>query len=441
MRQLYDTTKKLAGNYCKLERPVKSKESKVMTNIEEQRNRSLEHFKELLNPTAPLNPPDIEAATLRIIVEQSIEWNSSLYINFIDCEKAFDSVDRTALWRLLRHYGTNEKIVNIIPNSYDGINCKTVHGGQLKDSFEIMKTSTSGGKHEIQWTARMQLDDLDFADDLVLLSHMQQQMQEKTTSVAAASAAVGLEIHKGESKILRYNTACNNRITFGGEDLGDVKTFTYLGSIIDEHSGSDAYVNARIRKARAAYLQLRNISNSKQLSTNTKVGIFNTNVKTVLLYGAETWKTTRAIIRMIQVFINSCLRKILRIRWPDTVCNNLLWEKKLYPSGGRNQEEALKMDRTHIDKSSQLCHKTSPHLKSSRPKEKRKTEEMKTDMRRMTTNWIKLERKVQDRVGWRMLVGGLCSIGGNRCKKISRCISYLNHHMSVTYFCVTMNID
>ncbi|VDO56766.1 unnamed protein product [Schistosoma margrebowiei] len=33
----------------------------------------------------------------------------------------------------------------------------------------------------------MQLDDLDFADDLSLLSHKQQQMQEKTTSVAAAS--------------------------------------------------------------------------------------------------------------------------------------------------------------------------------------------------------------------------------------------------------------
>ncbi|VDO90912.1 unnamed protein product [Schistosoma curassoni] len=33
-------------------------------------------------------------ATLRIIVEQSIEWNSSLYTNFVDFEKVFDSVDR-----------------------------------------------------------------------------------------------------------------------------------------------------------------------------------------------------------------------------------------------------------------------------------------------------------------------------------------------------------
>ncbi|VDP17330.1 unnamed protein product [Schistosoma margrebowiei] len=94
----------------------------------------------------------------------------------------------------------------------------------------------------------MQLDDTDFTDDLALLSQTQQQMQEKTTSVAAASA-VDLNIHKGKSEILRYNTVCTNLIKIDGEDLEDVKTFTYLGSIIDEHGVSDADVKARIGKA------------------------------------------------------------------------------------------------------------------------------------------------------------------------------------------------
>ncbi|VDP82877.1 unnamed protein product, partial [Schistosoma curassoni] len=60
-----------------------------------------------------------QIATLRIILEQPVEWNSSQYINFIDYEKAFDSVDMKTLWKLLRHYGVPEKIVNIIRNSYD----------------------------------------------------------------------------------------------------------------------------------------------------------------------------------------------------------------------------------------------------------------------------------------------------------------------------------
>ncbi|VDP79530.1 unnamed protein product [Schistosoma curassoni] len=78
-----------------------------------------------------------QIATLRIIVEQSIQWNSSLYINFIDYEKAFDGVDRTIVWKLLRHYGVPEKIVNIIQNSYDGLNRKIMRRGQLTDSFEV----------------------------------------------------------------------------------------------------------------------------------------------------------------------------------------------------------------------------------------------------------------------------------------------------------------
>ncbi|VDO58411.1 unnamed protein product [Schistosoma curassoni] len=69
---------------------------------------------------------------------------------------------------------------------------------------------------------------------------------------------------------------------------GLLRTEVNLDSIIDEHGGSDTDVKAWIGKARAAYLQLKNIWNSKQLSINTKVRIFNTNVKTVLLYGAET---------------------------------------------------------------------------------------------------------------------------------------------------------
>ncbi|VDO99483.1 unnamed protein product [Schistosoma margrebowiei] len=135
----------------------------------------------------------------------------------------------------------SQKRVNITKNSYDGLYCKIVHEGQLTKSFEvktgvrqgcllspflfllvinwIMKTSTSEEMHMIQWTSRMQLDDLDFAADLALLSQTQQQMQEKTTSVSTASAAVGLNIHEEKSKVLRYNTACTNGITIDGEDL------------------------------------------------------------------------------------------------------------------------------------------------------------------------------------------------------------------------------
>ncbi|VDP64176.1 unnamed protein product [Schistosoma curassoni] len=191
----------------------------------------------------------------------------------------------------------------------------------------MMKTSTPEGKRGIQWTAQNQLDDLDFADDLALLSHTHEQMQMKTASVAAVSASLGLKMYKGKTKVLKFKTENSNPITLDGETLEDVESFTYPGSIIDEQGGSDADVKERIGKSRIAFLQLKSIWNSKQLSTNIKVRIFNTNVKVVLLYGAETWRTTTTTIKKVQVFINSCLRKILNIHWPDTISNSLLWER------------------------------------------------------------------------------------------------------------------
>ncbi|VDP51351.1 unnamed protein product [Schistosoma margrebowiei] len=126
-----------------------------------------------------------------------------------------------------------------------------------------MKISTSEGKHGIQWTTGNQLDYLDFVDDLHLLSRTHEQIQIKAASVAAVSASVGLNILKGKTKALKLKTENSNPITLDGETPKDVESFTYLGSIIDEQGGSDADINARISKATSAFLQLKNIWNSK----------------------------------------------------------------------------------------------------------------------------------------------------------------------------------
>jgi len=49
-------------------------------------------------------------------------------------------------------------------------------------------------------------------------------------------------------------------------------------------------------------------------------------VKSVLLYGCETWLVTNEIQRKIQTFVNRCLRYILRIWWPNITSNKDLWK-------------------------------------------------------------------------------------------------------------------
>lgn len=114
-----------------------------------------------------------------------------MHVAFIDFQKAFDSLDRETLWKLMRHYGIPEKFIRIIKNTYDGTSCRVMQEGNLRNKFQvrtgvrqgclpspllfliavdwIMKESTGGRKNGIQWTLWNQLDDLDFADDIALL--------------------------------------------------------------------------------------------------------------------------------------------------------------------------------------------------------------------------------------------------------------------------------
>jgi len=46
---------------------------------------------------------------LRNILEQVNEWQATLYINFVDFEKAFDSVHRNGLWMIMNQYGIPQK--------------------------------------------------------------------------------------------------------------------------------------------------------------------------------------------------------------------------------------------------------------------------------------------------------------------------------------------
>ena len=50
-------------------------------------------------------------------------------------------------------------------------------------------------------------------------------------------------------------------------------------------------------------------------------------MKPVLLYGAETWRTTVATMKRIPTFVNTSLRRILKIRWPDILINQDLWKR------------------------------------------------------------------------------------------------------------------
>ena len=52
-------------------------------------------------------------------MEKVTEGQRSLLVNFIDFRKAFDSIHRPALLKILKHYGLPTKVITIIQKLYD----------------------------------------------------------------------------------------------------------------------------------------------------------------------------------------------------------------------------------------------------------------------------------------------------------------------------------
>ena len=383
-----------------------------------------------------------QIAALRIIVERSIEWNSPLLVNFIDFEKAFDSIDRDTLWKLLRHYGIPPKIVTLIQKMYDGTNCKVLHEGRLTDSFKIktgvrqrcllspflfilavdwlMKESTSGSRNGIQWTLWTQLDDLDVADDIALVSHNHSQMQDKTSTVNQLSGSIGLRIHPGKSKMLKIKTENIQAITVGGKPLEVVENFTYLGSVIDHSGGTAADVRSRVAQARTAFKNLDKIWRDRTISTKTKIRLFNSNVKSALLYGCETLSLNLSSLKKVQTFVNGCLRRILRIFWPERIRSEELWNRagqrpireEITQRRWRWLGHTLRKPRNSITRQSLQW---NPQGKRSRGRPRTTwRRNLEEEMKASGHSWRDITRMAQDRREWGTVVRGLYPLQGER---------------------------
>ena len=78
-----------------------------------------------------------------------------------------------------------------------------------------MTIVTNKKRNEIQWTLWSQFDDLNFANNLALLSHKDLQIQEKTSDLYHASVPEGLKLDKQKAKVLRINTGTNEPVILG----------------------------------------------------------------------------------------------------------------------------------------------------------------------------------------------------------------------------------
>ena len=73
----------------------------------------------------------------RQLVEKAREHGKSLYVLFVDLRKAYDSVSRQALWKVLEKYGVPEKMLNVVKSFHEGMHAEVRVGSTVTDRFEV----------------------------------------------------------------------------------------------------------------------------------------------------------------------------------------------------------------------------------------------------------------------------------------------------------------
>ena len=98
---------------------------------------------------------------------------------------------------------------------------------------------------------------------------------------------------KSLSYLIKVICTNNRPVKISDTILEEVTSFVYLGRVVSIDGGSDEDIKVRMNKARVAFNMLRKVWSSHVILRRTKFRIFDFNVKALLLYGSETWRSTK----------------------------------------------------------------------------------------------------------------------------------------------------
>ena len=96
----------------------------------------------------------------------------------------------------------------------------------------IIRQTTQNEQHGIQCTLFSQLEDLDYADDIALLSTTANHLQKKAQFLTENARKTELQINQEKTKVMCMYLKEHPQIKIDAERLEVMTDFTYLGSKI-----------------------------------------------------------------------------------------------------------------------------------------------------------------------------------------------------------------
>nr|VZI09470.1 unnamed protein product [Spirometra erinaceieuropaei] len=343
-------------------------------------NRLNNHLEQGLLPESQCGFPRHRGTTDMIFAARQLQENcqemrTHLYSTFVDLTKAFDTVNREGLWKIMQKFGCPERFTQMVRQLHDGMMARVTDNGAVSEAFAV----TNGVKQDcvlaptlfslmfsamltdayrddrpgiriayrtdghllnhrrMNFQSRVStatIHKLLFADDCALNTTSEAEMQRSMDLFSAACENFGLVINTQETVVMHQPppnsaTAPNApHINVNGTQLQVVENFPYLGSTLSRNTKIDDEVSNRSSKASQAFGRLRStVWNRHGLQLSTKLKMYKAVILSTLLYGAETWTVYTKQARRLNHFHLSCLRRILRLNWQDRIPDTEVLER------------------------------------------------------------------------------------------------------------------
>ena len=149
-------------------------------------------------------------------MEKAREFQNNIYFFFIDYAKAFDCLDHSKLWKILKEMEITDHLTYLLRNLYAGQEAIVGTGHGTTDWFQIGKGVCQGcilspclfnfyaeyimrnaGLEEAQARIKIagrNINNLRYADDTTLMAESEEELKSLLTKVKEESEKVGLKL-------------------------------------------------------------------------------------------------------------------------------------------------------------------------------------------------------------------------------------------------------
>lgn len=266
--------------------------------------------------------------TLKQIMEKVHNAKIEIEMLFIDFKQAFDSIKRGKLMKALKELNIEAKLRRLVRMTMENsrICIKTDRGDT--EMFTINKGVRQGDalsatlfNFAIEYATRKinrssirknggQI--IAYADDVVIITKRRDIMENMIEEIIYEGNKIGLQINESKTKMMRCGKKKGeNKIKIGEHEFIEVDKYNYLGVMITNTGDRETEIKEKIFAANKAYHIHKNLLKSKIISKRTKMKIYKTLIRPLLLYDAETLTMTKIEEEKMRIIERKILRAIL----------------------------------------------------------------------------------------------------------------------------------